>query len=328
MRLLFITQKVHGQDAFVHLWVQAFQRRGYEMQLLCLSAPPESVDIPLVSMGKEEGVGKCRQVWNFWRAIVRLRYDRVFIHMSPVWYALGFPWWVIKGIPAYLWYTHYEMQLGVRLFGWFGRRFFCATDQSLPQFQGSAKKVVTGHGIDLGYWGKTPNRCMSPHQLLMVHRLSRSKRVELVLCALTLLPQEYTLDIYGVSAEPDYVTELHALVAKLGLSSRITFHGTVPMERLREIYPQHRFAMNMASETIDKTMLEAMTAGCYPVTTRGNAEAIGLSAAPTEDTPEAIATFVQSFTPPSMEVLYSVVRDRHSLEAMVGRMDAYMRLGQ
>ncbi len=337
LSLLFITQKMHTQDAFVELWVRAFERKGYTVQVLCLENSRMSLrdmqhtsrsDVRQVfSMGKERRFGKIRQILSFYKYIFSLQYDRVFIHMSPVWYTLGFWWWLLKGIPVYLWYTHYKMQLGVFLFGLFGKRFFCATAQSLPQYEGSPKKIVTGHGIDLDFWKKRPSVTGNPHELLVVHRLSRSKRVEISLRALKLLPEIYTMVIYGIAAEPDYVAELRQLVSSLGLESRVTFHGTVPMEQLKEIYPQHRFILNMASETIDKTMLEAMTCGCYPVTTKKNAEAIGLLSAPDEDTPEAVAAFIQHFQGTNADELYRIVAECHSLEGMIAKMDEFIAKG-
>lgn len=327
MRLLFITQKLHGQDAFILHWLRAFLRKGYQVVVLCLEGRSAPLEFPVYSLGKEKGNGKLRQIGNFYKHILSLRYDRVFIHMSPVWYALGFLVWLWRHTPVYLWYTHYKVQLGVKLFGIFGKRFFCATEQSLPQYAGSPKKVVTGHGIDLAFWVKRPNKAPDPHALLVVHRLSRSKRLEIAINALTLLPQSHTLTIYGIEAEPDYVAELRLLVAELGLQSRVTFKGSVPMGQLAEIYPKHRLTVNMASETIDKSMLEAMTCGCYPVTTKRNAHAVGLPYAPESDTPEAVAQFIREFPGANPDELYRIVAENHSLEGMVGKMDEYMAAG-
>ncbi|MEK7137605.1 MAG: hypothetical protein AAB853_04965, partial [Patescibacteria group bacterium] len=185
MKLLFITQKLHGQDHFALHWIRAFEKQGYRVTTLCLEKrlTDEEARCSVHSMGKERGISKIAQVWNFWRCIMTLRYDRVFIHMAPVWYALGFWLWLLRRTAVYLWYTHYKMQPGVFLFGLFGKRFFCATSQSLPQFDGNPKKVVTGHGIDLAFWVQRENRSPDRHALLAVHRLSRSKRVEIGLQA-------------------------------------------------------------------------------------------------------------------------------------------------
>lgn len=330
VKLLFITQKLSGQDSFGVLWVNAFRTKGYDVTVLCLEGSEGPFEFPVHSLEKEKGVGKMRQVVRFWKRITNLQYDRVFIHMAPVWYALGFWWWTSKKIPVYLWYTHYTMQLGVWLFGLLGKRFFCATAQSLPQFAGNPKKVVTGHGIDLRFWPKRENRTVDGRSLLMVHRLSRSKRVELSLEALALLPEPYTLEIFGFEAEPHYVRELHARVSELQLSERVRFHGTIPMEKLPAVYASHRLILNMASATIDKTMLEAMTCGCTPVTTHENADAIGIAASPIEDTPRAIASFIETYTnasPMPAEEMYRVVAEKHSLGGLIATMDRYMREG-
>lgn len=340
MKLLFITQKLKQQDAFGVLWVREFLRQGFEVTVVCLEGGEKGQkrqegqegtwEFPVFSLGKENGFSRLRSVLRFEKIIMTQRYDCVFIHMAPVWYTLGFWYWLLRRVPAYLWYTHYKMQLGVRLFGFFGTRFFCATPQSLPQFEGSPKKVVVGHGIDLGFWPKRRNLSMHPHRLLAVHRLSRSKRLEIVLRALPLLDPAYTLDIYGIEAEPGYVVELRNIVDELRLSSRITFHGTIPMQALPEIYVRHRLILNMASETIDKTMLEAMTCGCYPVTTAANAQAIGLALAPSAETPEAVAEFVTTYSekaPVDADELYRIVMEHHGLQGLVARMGEYMRRG-
>lgn len=331
MRILFITQKLKQQDAFGVLWVRAFIRQGFDVSVICLEGSGETFEFPVYSLGKESGTSKFQSVFRFEKLITALTYDRVFVHMAPVWYALGFWLWIAKRTPSYLWYTHYNMQLGVRLFGWFGTRFFCATPQSLPQYEGSAKKVVVGHGIDLTFWPKRRNMAANPYRLLVVHRLSRSKRLELSIRSLPLLDPRFTIDIYGIEAEADYVAEMKKLVSDLKLGARVTFHGTVPMQKLPEIYVRHRLILNMASETIDKTMLEAMTCGCFPVTTAANASAIGIQHAPVADTPEAIADFVRTYSdkaPIDGDEMYRVVEKNHSLSGLMARMGEYIRDGR
>lgn len=331
MTLLFITQKLHGQDVFAQLWVRAFIKRGYTVKVLCLEDRISPQEFEIHSMGKEKGRGKVGEVLSFYKNILSLDYDRVFIHMNPVWGFFGWPvWTLIKRRPVYLWYTHYKMQIGLKMLGYYAKRMFCATPQSLPQYEGSPKKVVTGHGIDMPMWPKRQNVCEQPEKLLMVHRLARSKRIELSLRAMLLIPDAYTLDIYGIEAEADYTAEMKALTRQLGLDNRVTFHGTVPMTDLPAIYVRHRLILNMASETIDKTMLEAMTCGCYPVTTKLNADAIGIPVAPMADTPEAIKdTILSSLAHPplSPDEMHSVVARRHSLEGLVAKMDAYIHDG-
>ena len=328
MTLLFITQKLHQQDAFGILWIRAFIKRGYKVKVICLEdrVSDEVKDFEIYSMGKEKGYGKIRQILRFWKYILTQKYDRVFIHMSPIWGFLGNDIFRFRKIPTYLWYTHYKRSFSVRVTELYAKRIFCATKQSVPWLTGG-KKVVVGHGIDMNYWPKRENHASNPHELLTVHRLSRSKRVEISLRAMKLLPDDYTLKIYGIEAEKDYVAEIKALVTELDLESRVTFKGTVPMEELKDIYSSHQMILNMASETIDKTMLEAMTCGCYPVTTAGNAKAIGITQAPQEDTSEALASFIQNFQGTGSNDMYRIVSENHSLDGLIERMDAYIQQG-
>jgi glycosyltransferase involved in cell wall biosynthesis len=140
----------------------------------------------------------------------------------------------------------------------------------------------------------------------------------------------YTLDIYGIEAEPSYVAEIKTLAYQLGVKDRVTWHGTIAMKELPSLYAHHHLILNMASETIDKTMLEAMTCGCYPVTTKKNAHAIGIPAAPAADTSMEMAEFIDQYAskaPISADEMYAIVTKKHSLEALVTKMDAYIKSG-
>ncbi|MFS6709260.1 hypothetical protein WHJ98_14565, partial [Staphylococcus aureus] len=103
----------------------------------------------------------------------------------------------------------------------------------------------------------------------------------------------------------------------------------VPMPELRQVYSKYRVMVNMAWETIDKTMIEGMLYGIYPVTTEANAKAIGLIEGVSEDTPEAIAKFILDGkwkTPSRTELREHVVKN-HSLPTLIEKMSAYIRKG-
>ncbi len=331
--LLFITQKIHQNDddlAFVILWVKEFIKQGVDVKVICLEKGVFDGSFPVYSLGKEKGYGTLRRSLRFLKLIFNLKYNRVFVHMNPEYFTLGGWYWWIKRVPMYLWYTHYVMHMHMRLAGWLCKRLFAATRQSLPQYEGSPKKVITGHGIDMDFWGTIYSENKnSPQKLLTVHRLCRSKRLELGIRALKHLPDEYTLTVYGRDVEKDYVQELHDLVNAEGLSERVQFMGPVPMHELKNIYPQYRLMVNMASETIDKTIVEAMLFGVYPVTTRANSEAIGLSASIEKDDPKEIADFILSKKWEQYDTTYlaDIARQRHSLPSLIRQMDVYIKPG-
>jgi glycosyltransferase involved in cell wall biosynthesis len=336
MKLLFVTQKISADDddlGFVILWVNEFIRQGYEVDVICLEEGKHSASFPVHSLGKERGYGIFLRSLRFLYFTLTLRYDRVFVHMNPEYVTLGGWWWFVRGIPTYLWYTHYMMNIHMRLSGMFTRRMFAATPQSMPQFEGNPKKVIVGHGIDMDFWlqgGESVVQAVDETKLLTVHRISRSKRVEIGIEALTHLPEQYSLSIYGRPIDPPYADELHRMVDEKGLSRRVEFKGPVPPETLRTIYAKHRLFVNLASETIDKTMVECMLFGLYPVTTPANSRAIGLPVYPNGETPKDIAEFIEGglWRGYSASALQEIVRTGHSLSALISKMSAYIKEGK
>jgi len=333
-KLLFITQKIHKNDddlAFTILWIQEFIRQGLDVEVICLEKRDFDDSFPVYSLGKEEGIGKIGRVFRFLKYIFTLKYDAVFVHMNPEYVTLGGWFWFLKRKPLYLWYTHYTMHIHLFLTGILSKRMFAATKQSLPQYDNSKKKVITGHGIDIDFWDikNLEKQEKKEKELLTVHRICRSKRLEIVIKALQFLDKDYTLTIYGRDVQKDYYQELQDLVKDLALEKRVRFMGPVPMEELKDVYYKHRLMLNMASETIDKTMLECMLFGLFPVTTAGNSKAIGLPIYPKNDTPEALAEFIQAaeWKKYGEAYLKNMVKEKHSLAALIQRMGDYIKNG-
>lgn len=333
-RLLFITQKIHSNDddlAFVIQWIDEFIKQGMDVQVICLEKGDFDDHFQVFSLGKEKGLSKWQWILNFYKYIFTLKYNKVFVHMNPEWSALGGWYWRLTAKPFYFWYTHYTMTWYLRITAWFVTKMFCATPQSLPQYNNSPKKIVTRHGVDLNFWKidyLVPLQQRNKTNLLMVHRLCRSKRIEIAIKALNHLPSDYNLTIYGRDVEKDYVKELHELVDRLGFGSRVHFMGPVPTHKLKNIYGHYRLLVNMASETIDKTKLEAMCFGLYPVTTKQNSIAIGLPVYPEDDESKTIAEFIlqAKWEEYDLKYLQDIVKNRHSLEALVKLMLGHINL--
>lgn len=332
MKLLFITQKIDMEDddlAFTILWIQEFIRQGFEVSVVCLEKGDYDGSFKVFSLGKEKKASFLSRVIRFYRYIFCLKYDAVFVHMNPEYITLGGLFWLLKRKPIYLWYTHYTDHIHLRISSFFAKYMFAATEQSLPQYNNNSKKIVTRHGIDTNFWKNEleSTKLISENNLLAVHRLSRSKRVEIAISALKFLPSDYTLSIYGRAIDPVYFNELKNLVESLDLSNRVKFYGPVPMYELRDIYPNHCLMLNFASETIDKTMLEAMMFGVFPVTTSRNLTAIGIDVAPQGETPEDVAEFILSknWKRLSPSKLQRIVEEKHSLFALVKIISKYIR---
>jgi glycosyltransferase involved in cell wall biosynthesis len=334
LRLLFITPIINELDndlAFASLWAQAFQDGGFDVTVIGGEVGQHSLKMPVHSMGHTRGASWWKTFWRFQKLITSLKYDRVFVHMNTRWLAAGAWYWWLKKIPFYLWFTHYTRTITFRI-GELGlKRMFAATKESLPQFEGDARKIVTGHGIDTRFWdvSPVPEEQREPKEhILCVHRLSRSKRFEIVLKALALLPSEYHLTHYGApldpSRDPEYVAEIEGLVRDLNLKDRVTFMGSRPMPELRNIYPKFRTFINMVPKTIDKSALEAMYCGLTPILIPSHAEAIGYPHAPTDESPEAVAEFIKHMSITPREELRKIIQDKHSLTSLIQKMSVYI----
>lgn len=336
-RLLFITPKIDEQDddlAFTSQWARAFERAGFDVTVICGTKGACSLTMPVYTVGHVQGGNKWKPFLEFQKLILTLKYDRVFVHMNTRWLAAGAWYWWIRRIPTYLWFTHYTRPMTFRIGEIAIKRMFAATVESLPQFNGDPRKVVTGHGVDTKFWDVPvlPDTEREPAtHLLAVHRISRSKRLDIVLRALALLPNEYRLTHYGRPLDPTndlaYEKELHELVKTLGIQDRVRFMGSVPMPQLRGIYPKYRVFVNVVPRTIDKSVLEAMSCGLTPVIMRGQAEAIGYPDTPKDETPEALAEFIRNLKLKSREELRTLVEERHGLDRLIEKMAVYIRPG-
>lgn len=337
MKLLFITPKIKEDDddfAFTSLWAKEFANQGFEVTVICLEKGKHALPFSVYSLGKEEGLSSWRWFLRFQKLILTIPHDRVFVHMNPRWLAAGAWYWWLKNIPTYLWYTHYTRPLSLKIGDKIVKRMFAATKDCLPQYEGDLRKVVTGHGIDLDFWETeaVPSEEREPLiNFLAVHRISRSKRIDIVLRALKLLPKEYTLTHYGrpldPRSDPEYEKEIRKLANLPELKDRVRFMGSVPMPELRKIYPRYSILVNMVPDTIDKTVLEAMYCGVTPVITKGHANAIGFSSAPRDDSPEAVAEYIKKMSLAPREELRKLVEEKHSLTKLVEKMGKYIRAG-
>lgn len=337
MRLLFITPKIKEDDddfAFTSLWAKEFTRQGFDVTVICLEKGKHALPFQVYSLGKDEGLSSWRWFLRFQKLILTIPHDRVFVHMNPRWLAAGAWYWFLRGTPTYLWYTHYTRPLSLKIGDKIVKRMFAATADCLPQYNDDPRKVVTGHGIDIDFWDcpAVPDTEREPAtHLLAVHRISRSKRIDIVLRALALLPPEYTLTHYGrpqdPRSDPDYEREIRELSDSPALAGRVHFMGSLPMPELKRIYPKFRTLVNMVPDTIDKTVLEAMYCGVTPVITPGHAVAIGYPTSPRDESPEAVAEYIKSLQPTSREELRRIVKERHSLSGLIEKMGEYIRSG-
>lgn len=338
MKLLIITQKVDQSDAvlgFFHRWIAEFRRATDGLTVIAQTVGDRDLpaDVHVVSLGKDRGVSKSRQIMRFWAAIVRYRknYDAVFVHMSAVWVILGFPVWFLCRKRVYLWYEARGTRWTLRLALLLVRRVFSASAYGMPI--PTPKSVIMGHGIDTERYTPLPTP-RDPQQVLTVGRVTRGKHLTLVMDAFAALPASAQLRVVGKSMTPEdeeFQEELNALIHQHGVSDRVTFQP-LPPAAVVPLLQQASLFLHASMTGLDKALLEAMACGC-PV--------VSCNPAAREFLPEECCAVKETFVTQAQELfsvsdaaraelstkLRAIILQNHSLPSLVTRLVGLMAGG-
>ena len=208
--LLIITQKVDERDqllGFFIEWLRKFSEKFEKITVLCLERGEFNLpgNVKVISLGKDEGASKIKQLATFYFLLFALRkdYDSVFVHMNPIWVVLGGISLRLMNKKIFFWYTHKAVTPKLRLAEKLSDTIFTASKESfrLP----SKKVIVTGHGIDTGLFKPNFQFPISNFQfkILSVGRIALVKNYEVLIDAARLLKSkgvDFSVTIAGEAA--------------------------------------------------------------------------------------------------------------------------------
>ncbi len=277
MKLLIITQTVNQHDphlGFFHAWISEFAAQVETLEIICLEKGvcqfPKNVTVH--SLGKEEGRNVVKYLSRFFSLIFRLHYDKVFVHMNPIYVVLGGFFWKLQGKKIVLWYTHKSVDLKLRIAEIWSDIIFTASKES---FKLSSKKLfITGHGIDTEFYKPISEKVTSDtFRVLSIGRISRTKgHHNIILGVLSLKEQgiPISLAIVGGTITRDderYQEELQRMILEKKLQGVVTLVGARSPEKSLPYFQSADVYVN-ASRTgsLDKAVLEAMSCGVIPLT--------------------------------------------------------------
>jgi glycosyltransferase involved in cell wall biosynthesis len=335
MKLLIITQKADKTDpvlGFFHRWIEELALHCTEITVIAQKVGVHDLpkNVRVLSLGKEAGVGRFAQILRFWKLLIteRSHYDRALVHMTPIWSVLGTPLWLLLRKPQYLWYESRGGRWPLTVALMFVRKVFSASPYGMPYPH--PKQVITGHGIDTNVFhpGTQPRE---KGLLVSAGRITRAKRIGLMVECLAALPDSYHLVLAGTPITDEDKVEDEALRQSLHhrmLSGRVTL-GALEPSALPPLLGRAETFLHASVTSLDKAVLEAMACGCFVVS---SAKALAELLPPectAHDHEMAQAVLALSALPPKeaqalRDRLRAIVVERHSLQSLAKRLTSEM----
>ena len=269
MQTIDLTDNVLG---VFHNWVKVLAK--HETKVLVIALQKGIVDLPsnvkLFSLEKENGKSKLNQLCKFYRLILALRneYQRVLVHMTPIWVLLGYPVWKLLHKKVFLWYAHGTVDIKLRIAHQLVDGIFTSTSEG---FRIKSKKVfVLGQGIDTNFFTPIlpqPQRNADEYIILSVGRISPSKDYMTLFNSIALLGEakkDTRVLIYGLpktEKDQEYFIWLKNEQERLGLHN-VEFKGSAIHSEMPKIYNRAHVLVNTSlTGSADKVVLEAMASG-------------------------------------------------------------------
>lgn len=280
--LLILTQKVDKNDdvlGFFHGWLLEFAKNYKKVTVICLYEGDHSLpeNVKVLSLGKEKNSDaqgfkrrfpQIKYLINFYKFIWQERgnYDKVFVHMNPIYVVLGGIFWRFRGNKIALWYTHKSVDLKLKIAEKLINIIFSASKES---FQMKTKKLkVIGHGIDVDKMNCKNFLGEKYIDIVCVGRISPIKNQKLLLEAADFLVNELgqkNISIVLVGGafsgvDKKYQEELKNFVTENNISKNIIFAGSVSNKDIANYYCRSKISVNLCpTGGMDKVVLESMS---------------------------------------------------------------------
>lgn len=261
-KLLLITQAVDPADSalgFFCEWIEEMARdpRVASIDVWCLRSgewmsKPANVQVAVMPPQN--------RAWWFLSHVVHSRFDAVFVHMSPIWVALGGWWWRLTKQRIVLWYTHGSTSMALRIAMKFANVVCTATKEAFPIK--SEKVMAIGHGISSKFVARSSSIVAGKMELLSVGRITQRKRVKETIEFFSLIrtkrPDAHLTWIGEPLTDAD-----RAYAAEIGSPFAVTFAGKKRFDELPSLYANANALLHLsATGSLDKVVIEALAAGC------------------------------------------------------------------
>lgn len=274
MKLLIFTQKVDKNDSvlgFFHAWLLEFSKKSESVKVICLYKGEYDlpVNVEVLSLGKERGLGKFSYLVNLFKYLREINgsYDRVFVHMNPVYVVLSGLYFKFKKIPVYLWYVHRSVDLKLRVALLFVEKFFSSAPES---FRIKTPKVsFLGHGIETDKFPFSNHEYIDGElRIAHIGRITPIKNLEILIEATAILKENGRLPklaLFGECAtalDHKYKESLQTLITQKSLQNGVYFAGAIKPQDIPKNLAESHISVNLTPPGgMDKTVLESLLLG-------------------------------------------------------------------
>lgn len=333
MKLLICTQVVdknHPILGFFCGWVAAFAQHFAEVHVICLQKGTYILpsNVYVYSLGKEEGENKIKYLFRFYKhfghIFFRVRVDYVFFHMGAIYNILAAPFFLIRTLYTtkfYWWKAHGHINAVGKCALLFVDRVYTSTASGFAV--DTTKRHIVGQAIDTSLFVLPNAETERKKEIIFVGRIMPVKRIEdFIDVAQILIAEDTTLSftVIGPVGDEAYFQKMQEKCRIASLENHLQFIGAKTQTELVTIYQEARIFLNTSiTQSMDKTVLEALLCGCIPVTSnRAFAELLQADGLYIEHaSAKQYATVIQSVLHDSQTPLRQKLRDRviaqHSL---------------
>jgi len=341
--LLICTQVIDSKSStlgFMHRWVEELSKVYNTIIVVCLFKGECKLpsNVKVISLGKEFNIKsdtvikRIKHVLNFYKIIFSeiRNYNKVFVHMNQEYVLLGGLFWRIMRRKIFMWRNHYSGSFLTKIAGRLCEKvFFTSKFSFTAKFKNGVQMPV---GVDIDSFKTTDKINKKKNSILFLARLDPSKKPDVVLKALKILKDkgvEFTATFVGGTSDKSikFGQEMYNLKKDLGLHENVVFVGSVPSTETYKYYLSHDIYVNMSrSGMLDKTIFEALVAGCVPVTTSIDFQEMVGNEFKVEDSPEILASKLITVMGLSREdkelkvsAMQNLVLEKHGLNSLVNK---------
>lgn len=282
LRLILFNLRTDADDGvlgFTTDWINALADRVESIDVVSTEVGTLAVrpNVTVRGIGRDRGTGKLGQLFNLYRetwTILRTRrIDGCFAHMNFLFPLLTSPLLKLFRLPIVIWYAHGSVPPLLKYATFIADRMVASSPSGFRL--ATPKLRIIGQGIDVDRFAPEPQVPRDGHRLLTLGRISRVKRLEVVIDAIALLRAadpdlDIRCDLVGAPLNDDgraYHAELEARIGAAGLDDRVRLLPGVPFHRAHEVVARADLFVNSGdTDSVDKTVLEALSCGVPVVT--------------------------------------------------------------